>query len=228
MGIRRDGMAVKENTSMTEGEEETPKPQRIAQTFYLPEVDSENEPVLIAPVGELDQSPVDSATKSSMLTFDFGFQSSPQTDACPHRNDSKSSLATTTTAMSTLNQRRYSHGALTVDTSVASSASVASSTTSTVSSPDSVCSPIINTNDHYGWEEELDRRLSVENPQARELELARRIASGDTVVGPLHEPAPTRLDIKRKSLLYRVLNLRRGVEGPPAHPTAENPRTSLA
>jgi hypothetical protein len=212
-------MAVKENTSMTGGEEDTPKPQRVAQTYYIPEEDSDNERVLIAPVGGLDQSPVDPAIKISMLNFDFGFESRPQSAACPHANDSKSSLATTTTAMSTLNQRRYSHGALTVDTSVASS------TTSTVSSPDSVCSPVTNTNDHYGWEEELDRRLSVENPQSRELELARRIASGDTVVGPLHEPAPTRPDMKRKSLLYRVLNLRRGLEGP-AHPAAEHPRTS--
>jgi hypothetical protein len=100
-----------------------------------------------------------------------------------------------------------------VDTSVASSAA------SMMSSSASTYSASTNVSDIYGWEEELDRKSSIENHGAWEREMARRLPSGGRTVGPrvrgsVHEMQYKREDGKRKSLLYRVLNLsgRRGSE----------------
>jgi hypothetical protein len=233
MSFRRDSVAVKQSILvMEDGErrvERTPNPPRGMRTFYIPEEVPENERVQVTTTtaGGEDVSAVDAVVDGGLMDFDFDFNSVSQISANPLGHDSRTSLASTTTAISTSVNRRFSHGALTVDTSVASSA------TSMMSSAASTYSAVTNTTDMYGWEEELNRKSSVENPRAWELDISRRVASGGKVAGPrtrgsFHEPPYKRADIKRKSLLYRVLNLRRGLEDScgPAHCTTECPTTS--
>jgi hypothetical protein len=233
MSIREDSVAVKQTSLMTEdgerGVERTPNPPRGMLTFYIPEKVPENERVSVtgAAVGGEDVSAVNAVMDGGLMDFEFDFNSVSQISANPLGHDSRTSLASTTTAISTSVNRRVSHDALTVDTSVASSA------TSMMSSADSTYSAVTSTTDMYGWEEELNRKSSVENPRAAELDISRRVASGGKRAGPstegsFHDPPYKRADIKRKSLLYRVLNLRRGSEDScgPAHCATECPTTS--
>jgi len=222
-GFRRDGVAAKGMKSTTDNDNhdgESMKPPRRShvigmQPFYIPAKVPENEEVQITTTslhGD-DRMSVDTAMDGSEMDFQFETDGGTWITANPLAHESRSSLATSTTATSTLMDDRYSHGALTVDTSVTSSgASMMSSSASTYSAS-------TNMSDIYGWEEELDRKSSIENHGAWEREMARRLPSGGrTHLGPrirggveLHYK---RVDGKRKSLLYRVLNLsgRRGSE----------------
>lgn len=143
-------------------------------------------------------------------TLDFQFEvddSGTWVTANPIARESRTSLSTITTNASTLlEDNRYSvcsHGQLTIDTSVASSAA------STVSS----------SSDVYGWEdsweEEPERKSSVESPnpwesglpQGRPFPQHHEISRSVTIAGARGR--------KRKGLLYRVLNIsgRRITEG---------------
>lgn len=221
-GLRRDGVAAKENISVTENDEnsdrETMRPPRRqhvsgVQPFYIPAKVPENEEVQITTtsVHGDDRMSVDTAMNDIDMDFHFETDGGMWISANPIANESRSSLATNTTT-STLMDDRYSHGALTVDTSVASSAA------SMMSSSASTYSASTNVSDIYGWEEELDRKSSIEHHGAWEREMARRLPSGGRTVGPRirgsNELQYKRGDGKRKSLLYRVLNLsgRRGSE----------------
>lgn len=232
--IKRSGVAAKGDTMEMEGiptEDPTPTPTPSGdnQTFYFPKSPDDEHGEAMTPPVAAEDVPRHLATETSWFDFDFGFGAGPQLPAATLDNDSKSSLTSTTTAISGPNNRRFSHGALTVDTSVASSA------TSMASSDKSLYSAVTNTADIYGWEEELDRRVSVGHRPPEALVLARRATSGTTCqyLTPrfpvdLYVPPAKRVDMKRKSLLHRVLNIRRGMEESyPAGATApECPTTS--
>jgi hypothetical protein len=101
---------------------------------------------------------------------------------------------------------QYSHGALTLDTSVASSAASMMSSTGSIQSASTATS-----SDIYGWEEELDRKVSMESGN-HGWGYVQRIPLGGRTVGTRgHGGAEDyqlkRADGKRRSLLYRVLNL---------------------
>jgi hypothetical protein len=230
--IRRGGVAVKGNIPMMNDEvtdddmdyEQTPTQFRSVQTFFIPDKVPDDEEVRIASTPTPTQDgPENVAMNTSWFDFDFGFDHAPEIPGDSPGNESKSSLTSTTTAVSGSNHRRFSHGALTVDTSVASSAtSMASSDTSTYSA-------VSNTTDIYGWEEELDRRMSVENRLAWEPVLARQATSGGRMMMPprsqtdIYNHPYKRVDMKRKGLLHRVFTIRRGLDETyvPAPPTAE-------
>jgi hypothetical protein len=212
MGIRRGDVAVKGNTSnmndVVMDDEQTPTQFETMKTFYIPDQVADEGPVhnatSLAQTQDASQAAV---METSWFDFDFGFDKRPRISSNTPGNDSKSSLATTTTtAISGPNNRRFSHGALTVDTSVASSAtSMASSATSTYSA-------VTNTTDVYGWEEELDRRMSIENRLAWDATVTGRATSGGRMTvartgSDLYDAPYKRGDMKRKGLLHRVLNI---------------------
>jgi len=210
--IRRDGVAAKGNISMTENAEiRSPRRMQVAGLpFYIPAKVPENEEiqVITTPIHGDDNASVDT-TMDDMMDFKFETDGGHWISANPLAHKSNSSLATTNTVTSTAmdtDSSRYSHGALTVDTSIASSAA------SFMSSAASTYSATTMSSDIYGWEEELDRKSSIENHNVWEQEMARRLPSGGRTLGPRTGRSIQRPDMKRKGLLYRVLNLRRGSE----------------
>jgi hypothetical protein len=184
------------------------------QPFYIPAKISEQDEVhpgtrVDSIAGEQQRLSVDT---EMAMEFDFKTENGIWISANPLAHESRSSLATTTTTMtaSTLVDDRMSQGALTLDTSVASSA--ASSAASMMSSVGSIQSATTTAStDIYGWEEELDRKESIESSLAWERELGRRLPSDGRTLGPrrgVHEfNNKCGDDGRRKSLLYRVLNL---------------------
>lgn len=162
------------------------------------------------------------------MQYDFKTENGIWISANPLAMESRSSLATNTTYMTTstiMDDRMstISHGALTVDTSVASSSASMMSSIGSIQSATTVGS-----SDVYGWEEELDRKESIESTVIWERELHRRLPTGPRSFGPrprtYDSSSHKRVDGKRKSLLYRVLNLsgsRRGsVDTIPPMPTS--------
>ena len=223
--IRRGDVAAKAHTSILHDvvmdDAQTPTQFRSMKTFYIPDKVASDESVQTenSPVHTQDGSQ-DVTMETSWINFDFGFDTGSRIAANKPGNDSKSSLATTTTAISGPNHRRFSHGALTVDTSVASSA------TSMASSDASPYSAVTNSTDVYGWDEELDRRMSIENRVAWDPALTRRDTTGSRMTvtrsrTDLYDSPYKRADMKRRGLLHRVLNIRRGADEScvPAPPT---------
>ncbi|CAG8955577.1 hypothetical protein HYFRA_00009531 [Hymenoscyphus fraxineus] len=161
------------------------------------------------------------------MQYDFKTENGVWISANPVAMESRSSLATTSTYQTTstvMDDRMsmISQGALTVDTSVASSSA------SMMSSIDSIQSATtVGSADIYGWEEELDRKETIESTVIWERELQRRLPSGGRTFGPRSRVYDSSSHKgKRKSLLYRVLNLhgsRRGlveeIPSPLASPT---------
>jgi len=238
----RDGVAAKGITFPMEIEEnhdkEYLKPIRKhslgIQPFYIPAKVPENEEVQITTTSlhgddtaSVDVS-VDTAIDGMEMDFQFETDGGTWITANPLAHESRSSLATTTTATSTtLMDDRYSQ-ALTLDTSVASSAASMMSSTASIYSAST---------DVYGWEEELDRKSSIDSHNTAPWEAQRRLPSGGRTPGPrprnnIHELQYKRADGKRKSLLYRVLNLsgRRGSEdlGGISPPNEENTAATSA
>jgi hypothetical protein len=219
--FRRNGVAAKElipPEKEDDGGESLRPPRRphVAgmQPFYIPAKVPENEEVRISTTslhGD-DVMSIHTTTDGSEMDFQFETDGGTWITANPLAQESRSSLATTTTAASTLIDDKSSHGALTIDTSVASSAA------SMMSSSASIYSASTNMSDIYGWEEELDRKSSTENHHAWEQDMSRRLPSGGRTFGPRirsgYELQYKREDGRRKGLLYRVLNLsgRRGSE----------------
>jgi hypothetical protein len=227
--IRRDDVAAKENTSVGNRDENEMKPpqRRIqtaaAQPFYIPAKVPEETPTTT--VSGDDSTSVDAVIDSSLRNLHFETDNGVWISAHPVAHESRTGLATSAAA-GTLTDDRFSHGRLTIDTSVASSGN--SMISSPAASPQSA-----NSSDPYGWEEELDRQTSIEGHN--ELE---RLPSSGATIGP---PAPSgvdehqqhkRGDGKRKSLLFRVLSLsgRRDSEDSSSSsspPSAECPTTSV-
>lgn len=139
------------------------------------------------------------------MQYDFKTENGIWISANPLATESRSSLNTNTTYMtnSTIIDDRFDRmstmsRALTVDTSVASSAASMMSSIGSIQSASSA--------DVYGWEEELDRKETIESASAWEHEVSRRLPSGGRTMGPRSNTGLS-YGRKRKSLLYRVLNL---------------------
>jgi hypothetical protein len=223
--IRWDGVAAKEYSSVgnrdvkNENENMIPQGKRMQvaglQPFYIPAKVPEQDEIQqdeAHPMSNLEDKrfSIDMAMDPSHIdqVFDFETDNGIWISANPLARESRTSIATTTTAASTLVDERMSHGALTVDTSVASSAAsmMSSSAASTYSATTTTGSDV------YGWEEELDRKTSIEGQSTWERELQRRLPSGGRTIRPrlrgsMNESQSKREDGKRKSLLYRVLNI---------------------
>lgn len=216
--IRRDGVAVKGlpfiGPRMENCEHElrtSRKKSQGSQPFYIPAKVPEQEEVHHVPMNGNDKLSVETAVESTEMDFEFEEDNGVWISAHPIAHSSRTSLATTNTAASTLVDDKSNHGGLTVDTSVGSSAA------SMVSSAASLYSTATNnTSDVYGWEEELDRKTSAEGHHFWEREANRRLPSGGRTFGPrargnngydfqYNKRGP--LDSKRRSLLHRVLNL---------------------
>ena len=213
--IKRDGVAAKGyfpggNRDEKEIEMMKSPNKRMqvagAQSFYIPaKVPEEDFEHIIheVPVAG-DDKQVDTSVESTAMDFEFEEDNGIWISANPIARESRTSLSTVTTVASTLmDHDRYST-VLTLDTSVASSAASMMSSAASIQSATTTTS-----SDIYGWEEELDRKASIEGHSAWERELARRLPSGGRTMGPrLRTEFPYKhADGKRKSLLYRVLNL---------------------
>jgi len=225
-GVKWDGVAAKGSISIMvekekEKEKEITRPLRKAwvgmQPFHIPEKVPEHEEMIVTttPIRGDDSVSMDTAMDHEM-DFPFDTDGGTWITSNPLALESRSSLSTAITSASTMveDSNRYST-ALTLDTSVASSAA------SMMSSAASTYSSSTNMSDIYGWEEELDRKASTDiNPWDRDF--SRRPSKGPRVNTGSHA-VPTR---KRKGLLYRVLNMsgRRGEI--PTIPEATNPIVS--
>jgi hypothetical protein len=210
-------LAAIENASLGRDRDETNEmkaPQwrtqvTAVQPFYIPAKVPEEIQVHTRPVPSDDTISIDTAMEAILEDFDFKTDNGIWISAHAIAHESRTSLSTTTTA-STLIDDRYSHGSLTIDTSFVNSAP------STISSAaDSI--PSAASADIYGWEEELDRQTSMEGRTAWEQVVAPRLSSGGRM-GPHIRGGCYESQYKRggegrtRSLLYRVLNIsgRRG------------------
>lgn len=207
--IIRDGVAAKEGPTVAvraeNNEAETRAPRRKIHglhPFYIPAKVPEQEEVhYVHPLGN-DKILMDASVESTEMDFEFEEDNGIWISASPIVHGSKTSLTTMTTGTSGLTEDKTTQGALTVDTSIASSGA------SMISSRDSIYSAITtNSSDIYGWEEELDRKSTVEGHHMWGREPSRRLPSGGRTMGPRLRTGNMSLDGKRKSLLHRVLNL---------------------
>ena len=231
-GVTKDGVAAKGYFSVgnrvagseSDSAKFPAKRMQVAgpQPFFIPAKVPEDEevpqlpsPALAPPVttpGSVtgdDKSMVDTSVESTAMDFEFETDNGVWISAHPIAHKSQTSLSTVTTAASTIMDDRYSqysHAALTLDTSVASSAASMMSTTGSIQSASTATS-----SDIYGWEEELDRKVSLESGNhgwgyVQKIPQSARVggARGRGGVQDYQFRAPDR---KRKSLLYRVLNL---------------------
>ena len=232
--VRGGGMAAKECTSVSEDREENNEmkmPHRrmqvtAVQPFYIPAKVPEEVQVQTTPISGDDRMSVEAAMEESLMDFNFETDNGVWISAHPVAHESRTSLATTTTA-STLIDDRCSQ-ALTIDTSVASSAtSILSSSAASIQSAAS--------SDIYGWEEELDRKASIDGYNPWEQETARRLSSGGMPIGPRVRGGFNDFKYKRgsegrrRSLLHRVLNLsgRRGSEDSSLSTMSSSPSTNI-
>lgn len=175
------------------------------QPFFIPAKVPEQLEIHNLPSPSDDGMSLDSVVDSA-LNFDFQEENGVWISAIPRAHDSHSSFATCNTTSSTLVEGRYNHGGLSVDTNVACSAA------SLLSSSASLISGTTNCSDVYGWEEELDRKSSLESYSSQTRDHQRRLPLGGRSLGPYvrNETLNTRPMIgKRKSLLHRVLNISR-------------------
>ncbi|KAH8772167.1 hypothetical protein BGZ57DRAFT_764418 [Hyaloscypha finlandica] len=211
-GVMKDGVAAKGISSVgnraTNSEIDSAKfpakRMQVAgpQPFYIPAKVPEDEETPEVPTPTVPTVPPVTA-----MDFDFETDNGVWISAHPIAHESRASLSTATTAPSTLMDDRYSqysHAALTLDTSVASSAVSTMSSTGSIQSASTATS-----SDIYGWEEELDRKVSLESGN---WGYVHRIPQGGRMVGPRGRGGVQDYqfqvpDRKRKSLLYRVLNL---------------------
>lgn len=209
--IKRDGVAAKGIYCLPSRDERdsskfSKRRGQGLQPFFIPAKVPEQEEVTYVhvPISSDIKTAVDTSLESTAMDFDFEEANGTWISAHPIARESRTSLATTIT--STCVDDRMSMATLTLDTSVASSAASMMSSVGSIQSASTTTS-----SDIYGWEEELDRKTSIESRAAWERELARRLPSGGRTMGPrlgeAHELKYKRADRKRKNLLYRVLSL---------------------
>ncbi|OWP00346.1 hypothetical protein B2J93_3896 [Marssonina coronariae] len=233
--IREDGVAAKAYTDRVNGygtlEQDTQliprrralrRPSRYAPA-KVPEQDQAAHGIS-CPGGSTNVT----TTLSETTQMDFEFGEHSERGLCisahPTAHESRSSLATTSTAASTFVDDKSSYSALNIDTSVASSAA------SMVSSATSIQSAVTMTSsDIYGWEEGLDRQIRRNRHNPCEREGARRLPSGGRTMGPrhrdgVHDHQDQLGAVKRRNLLCRVLNFSgsRGESRGPADDVAES------
>lgn len=217
--IKRDGVAAKgifcvpNRTNERDTLKTTKRRGQGSPSFFIPakvpeqeEVTTVHVPISVDDKMAIDTidpvDPIDTSLESTAMDFHFEEENGTWISAQPIGYESRTSISTTTTGASTLIDDRMSNVALTLDTSVASSAASMMSSVGSIQSASTTTSA-----DIYGWEEELDRKTSIESHAAWERELARRLPSGGRTLGPRLRTDLQRADGKRKSLLYRVLNL---------------------
>jgi hypothetical protein len=232
-GVTKDGVAAKGISSVgnrganseNDSAKLPAKRMQVAgpQPFYIPAKVPEDEEIPEVPTPTVstvppvstpgsvtgdDKSIVDTSLESTAMDFDFETDNGVWISAHPIAHESRASLSTTTTAPSTLMDDRYSqysHAALTLDTSVASSAVSMMSSTGSIQSASTATS-----SDIYGWEEELDRKVSLESGNwgyVHRIPQGGRMVVGPRGRGGVQDYRSGVPDRKRKSLLYRVLNL---------------------
>lgn len=206
-GIGGDDVAAKVGSLIT-GRETREKMMQVAGSpFCIPaKVAGQDEP--------RKSSETIAANTEVHEDLDFEEDNGTWISANSEAHASKLSLMSTSST-STIVDDRSPDDALTTDTSIACSS--ASRTYS--SSAASINSCISGTStDIYGWEEELERKSSegsVSWDHRSELGAAmRRLPSGGRTMGPrmgfatgVQDFSYKRADGKRKSLLYRVLNI---------------------
>ncbi|CAD6450259.1 c25903fc-f912-4c5b-8a13-5aeab7c5710d-CDS [Sclerotinia trifoliorum] len=209
-GVGGDDVAAKLGSYLNEKENDHAKMMQVAGLpFYIPaKVPEEHE-----------------RRKSSEMTVtdtevdaDFDFEEVNGTWISAHSSAhaSTTSLATTDSSASTIMDDRSHDDTFAADTSIAcsSGSSIYSSSAASISS----CTTGTSTTDIYGWEEELERKSSEGSPSwdhRSELGAAmRRLPSGGRTIGTrgghtggLSQFSYKRADGKKKSLLYRVLNI---------------------
>lgn len=157
------------------------------QTSKVPEADAIS--IHVADVA-MDNISIDTSVSSTAM--DFVFEEDKDNGIWISATPSHISLSSTATT--TLDQP------LTLDTSVASCDTSIHSATS-------------QTSDVYGWEEELDRKTSIEQHglgnYVWERDLSSRLQTGSRQLsgGPRVRKGTRENEGKRKSLLYRVLNI---------------------
>ncbi|PBP21702.1 hypothetical protein BUE80_DR007604 [Diplocarpon rosae] len=216
--IMEDVVAAKESTNrMSELEkleqdvQMIPKRRAVRQQqpFYAPAKAPEQDEAARPMSPEDSKTIIATFFDQTQMNFEFDEDTGRGhvISATPTARASRTCLATTPTPADPFVGDRFSHGALTVDTSVASSAaSMFSSAASTQSAT------TMTSSDIYGWEEELDRKNNANSHSANEREAARRLPSGGRTMGPRHRGGVHDYQYKHgagkgKSLLCRVLNL---------------------
>ncbi|QSZ31564.1 hypothetical protein DSL72_001131 [Monilinia vaccinii-corymbosi] len=208
-GIGEDDVAAKMGSFNNEKENAKGKMMQVAGLpFYIP-----------AKVPEQDERERSSETEitNAEARADFDFEEDHGTWISAHSDAhaSRASLATTASSAGTIMRDPSPDDALSADISVAcsSASSIYSCSTASMDS----CTSSTGT-DIYGWEEELDRKSRKGSPSwdhRSELGAAmRRLPSGGRTMGPragyasgVQHFACKRADGKKKSLLYRVLNI---------------------
>ncbi|TGO72534.1 hypothetical protein BELL_0443g00010 [Botrytis elliptica] len=207
-GIGGDDVAAKLGSAINEKEMAKAKMMQVAGSpFYIPaKVIEREEP----------RKSSETTTTDTEVHADFDFEGDNGTWISAHSeaHSSRTSLATTTSSTSTIMDDRSPDELLLADASVACSSASSIYSCSTVST--NSCASSTST-DIYGWEEELKRKSSEGSPtwdHRSELGAAmRRLPSGGRTMGPRTECSGVqqlsykRADGKRKSLLYRVLNI---------------------
>lgn len=237
--IKRDGVAAKgyfpaANRDAGDDEDSSNPPNKLMQVagmqpFYIPaKISEQDEARPTSRGGSMDIDSRVSLDTEMAMQFNFKTENGVWISANPLARKSSSSLATTNTGFtnSTMVDDRMSHGALTVDTSVASSAASVMSSVGSIQSATTAASA-----DIYGWEEELERKETIESNMVWERDHGRRLPSGGRTRHrtSIHSFSNKHAgDGRRKSLLSRVLNIsgsRRGSveEGTPPLPSTGSP-----
>jgi len=216
---QREGEDKQEDVIMTDGvvaEGDCPKTRTekrktqfaSSQPFYIPAKVLEQDEVHDITLSVDERLSMDTMLETTSMDFNFEEQNGLWISATPIGHESRTSFATSTTVTSHIADDRFCHAPLTIDTSVASSAASMFSSVGSIQSATTT-----NSSDIYGWEEELDKKASVElsNPWCNREPPRRMLPSGGrTHMGPrMHNNVPIyrRNDGKRKSLLHRVLNI---------------------
>lgn len=195
---QKDGVTAK--ASLEPRMEQEPEFRRKrsygSHPFYIPAKVPENEEVRVA----------ETVADSAEMDFEFEEENGIWISAQPLFHTSRTSLASTTTAISNTIDDKAGHSVLILDTSVASSAA------SMVSSAASVYSTAGS--DVYGWEDELERKAE---DSLWDEEMSRKWPSGGRTMPPRsrggfgnhdqHANRGSTPDGKKKSLLHRVLNI---------------------
>ncbi|KAF5869259.1 putative regulator of g protein signaling domain protein [Botrytis fragariae] len=208
-GIGENDVAAKLGSAVNEKEMAKAKMMQVAGSpFYIPaKVIEREEP----------RKSSETTTTDTEVHADFDFEGDNGTWISAHSeaHSSRTSLATTTSSTSTIMDDRSPDESLLADTSIVCSSASSIYSCSTVSSNSCASSASA---DIYGWEEELKRKSSEGSPtwdHRSELGAAmRRLPSGGRTMGPrtecsggVQQLSYKRADGKRKSLLYRVLNI---------------------
>lgn len=182
------------------------------QPFFIPAKVPEQLEIHSLPSPSDDGMSLDGSVDSA-LDFDFQEENGVWISAIPRANDLHSSFVSCHALHNTLAESKL------IPTGGMIESSLAFSGASTLSSSASLTSGTTNCSDVYGWEEELDRKSSMDlySPLGTESFQRRLPSGGRTPTMYVRNESLTSRQIvgKRKSLLHRVLNMsRRDLDDP--------------